>query len=60
MRYISLKSLAPKMHSKDRARKNKKKEFYYKNNKEEILSDRKEKYDADKRWECHEKECHCK
>ena len=44
------------MPSKDRARRNKKKEInklYYQSNKEDILSDRKESYDKYKRCERH-------
>jgi len=49
-------SHAPTMPSKGRTRKNKRKDLnksYYENNKEDILSDRKEKYDADKRSKRH-------
>jgi len=47
---------APMMPSKDRAQRNRRKEInksYYDSNKEDILSDRIEKYDKNKRSELH-------
>jgi len=50
---------APTMPSKDRARRNRRKEInksYYENNKEDILSDRKEKYVKEIRSERHDED----